>query len=823
MNRNRRANAGPVATTGNGTYGQFYQRDASGAYPGDLRTMGVGGVPGRRVPPFTGASPGANASAAPGRGQPFAATNARVTATTGTSERTRRTNPNRSRRPPPRDPPRRSRAARVAQRSGFDISSSRAPLPKLYRLSSAERTPATDFSGKRAVASIVRTSRDATGNEAPPPMNDALVRRTVNQLSVNQLSLHGTVPSDPRSSAHGFKSSQTSFDATTAMPRRKSPEESASGRPAWDSSARGPLRGGGALLAANQNSFADAASMRRDPTPARATLASKTGDRAAAWLSGASNESVTGSVTGPASYVTGRLSPSASMNYSSSTSPGSSGRASPTSYPDAYPSPRGFGPKELNRVGDSTNGSGSGMNDASKFGTYSRGSNGWGKRGDKQTNATNNARNTLSPGSDFSSSPTRSPTGLTGGFGRSTNPYAARGGGSVMTSVTSVTSGTVQKSVPVGVASLAGGSAGAAKENQDAHFHLDRLGSEPSPGYEPSGSHETYQADGAHDFAAGVLDGHGVAGAKVSSFVRSKIASEIEAQSRSAGFSADKDLVNDPRGADAGHVSAISAATVVTVLKDAFGTAQKSLLRAHGADCAESGSTCVVCVRRGDNLIVANVGDSRCVLGRRVVAGSNPGAGGGGGRDVPFASGFGRASGGSKGCSSYVAVDLSVDHKPDRPDEAARVARAGGVVEPARALHGGHAGPARVWRRFPRAGGLAVSRAFGDSQLTAAGVVAVPEIKSRRVAADDAFVVLASDGVWDHVSSAEAVRIVGECVDSQAVTHRGAVTHRAGAGGNDVWARAADAVARKAAEGWRRSLGGVYRDDITCVVVPILH
>ena len=111
MNRNRRANAGPVATTGNGTYGQFYQRDASGAYPGDLRTMGVGGVPGRRVPPFTGASPAANASAAPGRGQPFAATNARVTAPTGTSERTRRTNPNRARRPPPRDPPRRSRAA----------------------------------------------------------------------------------------------------------------------------------------------------------------------------------------------------------------------------------------------------------------------------------------------------------------------------------------------------------------------------------------------------------------------------------------------------------------------------------------------------------------------------------------------------------------------------------------------------------------------------------------------------------------------------------------------------------------------------------------
>ena len=107
MNRNRRANAGPVATTGNGTYGQFYQRDASGSYPGDLRTMGVGGVPGRRVPPSTGASPGAPP---PGRGQPFAATSARVAAPTGTSARFRRTNPNRALPPPP--PPRVGRALR---------------------------------------------------------------------------------------------------------------------------------------------------------------------------------------------------------------------------------------------------------------------------------------------------------------------------------------------------------------------------------------------------------------------------------------------------------------------------------------------------------------------------------------------------------------------------------------------------------------------------------------------------------------------------------------------------------------------------------------
>jgi len=655
-------------------------------------------------------------------------------------------------------------------------------------------------------------------------MNDPLVRRTVNQLSRQTDVATGVTK----------HRSQTSFDATTAMPRRESPEEAASRRPAWDSRAitRDRPNGGGAQLCANQNSFADAAAMRRDPSPARAAFATKTGDRAAAF--GATVTSRHGP-NGQSAYVTGRLSPEMSSFYSSRESPGSSGRASPSSpYPDAYPSPRGFGPKD-DRYDERHDGSE--RYESSKFGNSKSGSNGgWGN----ETNSNASHSNTLSPGVDFSSSPTRSPNG-TGRFERRSNPYAARVGGSV-TSVTSAKVGTQSQSVPHGVSSLAGGSAGAAKENQDAHFHLDNsLGYEASrDGYEASDS-----SDGAHNFVAGVLDGHGVAGAKVSSFVCAKIAAEMKAKSKSSGFSANKNLVNDPRGADAGHVSRISAATVASNLTDAFAAAQKALLRAHGADCAESGSTCVVCVREGDNLIVANVGDSRCVLGRRSnVAGSNPG---GSGRELPPFASFGSRTGtgggferynarlgGSTGpldkngaktkAYSYVAVDLSVDHKPDRPDEASRIARAGGVVEPARGLHG-YAGPARVWRRIPRAGGLAVSRAFGDSQLHSAGVVAIPEIKTLGVTPNDAFVVLASDGVWDHVSSAEAVRIVGECVNegehlAGAVTHR-AVTHRAG--DDDVWARAAAAVARRATEGWRRSLGGVYRDDITCVVVPILH
>jgi len=33
----------------------------------------------------------------------------------------------------------------------------------------------------------------------------------------------------------------------------------------------------------------------------------------------------------------------------------------------------------------------------------------------------------------------------------------------------------------------------------------------------------------------------------------------------------------------------------------------------------------------------------------------------------------------------------------------------------------GFVGPPRVWKRFPRTGGLAVSRAFGDTNLSTAG------------------------------------------------------------------------------------------------------
>lgn len=83
-------------------------------------------------------------------------------------------------------------------------------------------------------------------------------------------------------------------------------------------------------------------------------------------------------------------------------------------------------------------------------------------------------------------------------------------------------------------------------------------------------------------------------------------------------------------------------------------------------------------------------------------------------------------------------VSLSIDHKPDRDDETKRINDLGGRV-----IH---------WGRWRVEGVLAVSRSIGDAKLKPY-VTAEPEIVEHGVENDDLFLVIASDGVWDTMSS----------------------------------------------------------------------
>ncbi|CAL4960487.1 unnamed protein product [Urochloa decumbens] len=132
--------------------------------------------------------------------------------------------------------------------------------------------------------------------------------------------------------------------------------------------------------------------------------------------------------------------------------------------------------------------------------------------------------------------------------------------------------------------------------------------------------------------------------------------------------------------------------------------------------CDHVGSTAVVAVVSPTHVVVANAGDSRAVLSRA-------------GAPVP----------------------LSVDHKPDRPDELARIEAAGGRVI--------------YWDGARVLGVLAMSRAIGDGYLKPF-VSSEPEVTVTERTDDDECLILASDGLWDVVTNEMACEVVRACFRS---------------------------------------------------------
>ncbi|KAJ9551237.1 hypothetical protein OSB04_015282 [Centaurea solstitialis] len=161
-------------------------------------------------------------------------------------------------------------------------------------------------------------------------------------------------------------------------------------------------------------------------------------------------------------------------------------------------------------------------------------------------------------------------------------------------------------------------------------------------------------------------------------------------------------------------------------LLKSFKLIDKELKNHPSIDCFCSGSTAVALIKQDQDLVIGNVGDSRAVMATR---------------DED---------------NSLVAVQLTVDLKPNLPREAARIQQFKGRVfalqdEPE---------VSRVWLPNSDSPGLAMARAFGDFCLKDFGLISVPDVFYHRVTDRDEFVILATDGVWDVLSNKEAVEIV---------------------------------------------------------------
>lgn len=311
----------------------------------------------------------------------------------------------------------------------------------------------------------------------------------------------------------------------------------------------------------------------------------------------------------------------------------------------------------------------------------------------------------------------------------------------------------------------------------------------------------------------GVFDGHGRKGHDLSNFVKDVLPKLLLM---------DPDLSTNP----------------ITVLANAFEKTQQLIVTAtqlKHIDASRSGTTCSVIFydHRSNTLHVAHVGDSRCVLGRSGVS--------------VYASGQGRSLDGCNDAqlepepvaprTAWEAVDLTQDHKPDNPAEKARIEAAGGKV-----VYDGFKNY-RVYAKNRKGPGLNMSRAMGD--LTGyyhAGISASPDVSSHivtcvngtptadggnasgrtnedvstrsgsitsnpsinsyRLEPRDKFILLCSDGVWEFLSSIDAVEIISEFTSTEAMV-------------------AADRLSSVAWNSWIKEMQGEVVDDITVVLVHL--
>ncbi|MCQ2819704.1 MAG: protein phosphatase 2C domain-containing protein, partial [archaeon] len=167
-------------------------------------------------------------------------------------------------------------------------------------------------------------------------------------------------------------------------------------------------------------------------------------------------------------------------------------------------------------------------------------------------------------------------------------------------------------------------------------------------------------------------------------------------------------------------------------------------------DTKLSGTTCVSVIYSPEKLIIANIGDSRCVLGKKIILNNQSPSNKDSKKNL-------------KEEFKYVFENLSRDHKPSLPDESERIKKKGGRIRPMLDDDGKtYIGPLRVYMKDKEMPGLAMTRSFGDAYAATAGTICTPEVSEHIFKEEDKFIVLASDGLFEFISSEEVIDFVKE-------------------------------------------------------------
>ena len=249
-----------------------------------------------------------------------------------------------------------------------------------------------------------------------------------------------------------------------------------------------------------------------------------------------------------------------------------------------------------------------------------------------------------------------------------------------------------------------------------------------------------------------VMDGHGVNGHLVSRFTTKYFTSFFKKNKKMNSSNSSEDQMfyrlkkND-----------------YDVLKRVFRHAERDLEKNGEIDANFSGTTCVMVFQVGERILCANVGDSRAIMVK-----------------------------GDK------AIPLSIDQKPDDPEESKRIKENGGEISQYEE-DGEKSGPFRVWQKGEVYPGIAMSRSIGDFIASKLGVIPEPKFIEEKIDKDTKFIIVASDGIWEFLDNDTVKNITMPYYEK-----------------NDPDGACKELI-KRATEFWNQE--DIVVDDITCIVV----
>ncbi|KAL7568485.1 hypothetical protein ACA910_012195 [Epithemia clementina (nom. ined.)] len=298
------------------------------------------------------------------------------------------------------------------------------------------------------------------------------------------------------------------------------------------------------------------------------------------------------------------------------------------------------------------------------------------------------------------------------------------------------------------------------------YAYLSQRGFYPDDPFKPNQDsycvHETISQTSTNgvvrmDSLFGVFDGHGKDGDGCAQFARANLPGQLK-------------IALDKAKGKLEHHSELNRDQIQNAILRAHVETNQKLHKNPQIDDSLSGTTAITAYFHGrrNRLTIANVGDSRAVLGQMI--GSQHG--GGVRKEGPP--------------STIRAYPLSRDQTPYRKDERVRVRATGARILSLDQLEGLEpisdvsendddfelgeeldegGDPPRVWAPNGDYPGTAFTRSIGDAMAEDLGVFAEPEMLTREITQDDRIIVLASDGVFEFLTNQSVIDICAKFGD----------------------------------------------------------